>query len=119
MKEQKFSEIINRIEAHRIGMDMNKSRFAGAIGMKPQTYNNFIGPQASKPNIELILGAVVKHGMDPMYLLTGKTGENGSAPAPRIRHMPFAASQGVRLAQQELNRHLDLYVAKVEEVVGG
>ena len=119
MKEQKFREVIDRIEDRRKLLGLNKSKFAGAIGMKPQTYNNFIGAQGSKPNIELILGAIVKHGMDPMYLLTGKTGENGSAPAPRIRHMPFAASQGVRLAQQELNRHLDLYVAKIEEVVGG
>ena len=39
--------------------------------MKPQTYNNFIGAQGSKPNIELILGIVNRYGVNPNWLLNG------------------------------------------------
>ena len=71
MKEKKFSDIIERIEYLRKLLKMNKSRFSSEIGMKPQTYNNFIGAQGSKPNIELIHGIVIQYGVNPMWLLSG------------------------------------------------
>ena len=55
-------------------LSMNKSRFSARIGMKPQTYNNFIGPQGSKPNIELLLGMLNVYHVNPYWLLNG-TGE--------------------------------------------
>ena len=71
MKEKKFSDIIERIEYLRKLLKLNKSRFSSDIGMKPQTYNNFIGAQGSKPNIELIHGIVNQYGVNPMWLLGG------------------------------------------------
>lgn len=68
---RKFKDIIDRIEYLRDYLGLNKSRFSGEIGMKPQTYNNFIGAQGSKPNIELITGIVNKFGVNPMWLLNG------------------------------------------------
>jgi len=68
---KKFSDIIERIEYLRNLLKLNKSRFSSDIGMKPQTYNNFIGAQGSKPNIELIHGIVNQYGVNPMWLLNG------------------------------------------------
>ena len=73
-KEQKYSEIIERVEYVRGRLSMNKSRFSARIGMKPQTYNNFIGPQGSKPNIGLLLGMLNVYLVNPYWLLDG-TGE--------------------------------------------
>ena len=70
-KAKKFSDIIERIEYFRNLLNLNKSRFSSDIGMKPQTYNNFIGAQGSKPNVELIYGIVNKFGANPMWLLNG------------------------------------------------
>ena len=53
---------------------MNKSRFSSGIGMTPQTYNNFIGVQGSKPNIELIYGVFNVYHVNPYWPLNG-TGE--------------------------------------------
>ncbi len=71
---QKFSDIIERVEKIRHRLGLNKTRFAGAIEMSPQTYNNFIGAQGSKPNIELITGVVGLFKVNPYWLLNG-TGE--------------------------------------------
>lgn len=71
---QKFTDIIDRIERFRIHMKLNKSQFSRRIGIKPQTYNNFIGAQGSKPSVELIHGIVTQFGVNPMWILTG----NGS-----------------------------------------
>lgn len=70
-ESRKFTDIIERIEYLRNLLKLNKSRFSSDIGMKPQTYNNFIGAQGSKPNIELIHGIVNKYGVNPMWLLNG------------------------------------------------
>ncbi len=70
-KPKKFADIIERIEYLRNLLNLNKSRFSGDIGMKPQTYNNFIGAQGSKPNVELIFGIVNQFGANPMWLLNG------------------------------------------------
>jgi hypothetical protein len=40
--------------------------------MKPQTYNNFIGSQASKPNVELLHGIVTRFGVNPLWVFTGQ-----------------------------------------------
>jgi transcriptional regulator with XRE-family HTH domain len=71
---RKFGDIIERIEYIRKYLNLNKSRFSAGIGMKPQTYNNFIGSQGSKPNIELIHGIVNRFKVNPHWLLNG-TGE--------------------------------------------
>jgi len=71
---RKFGDIIERIEYVRKYLNLNKSRFSAGIGMKPQTYNNFIGSQGSKPNIELIHGIVNRFKVNPHWLLNG-TGE--------------------------------------------
>lgn len=68
----KFKAIIERVEYLRSLLKLNKSRFSDALGMKPQTYNNFIGQQASKPNAELILGCVEVYNASPEWLLTGR-----------------------------------------------
>ncbi len=39
--------------------------------MKPQTYNNYIGPQGTKPNIELVFGVIDRFNVNPDWLLTG------------------------------------------------
>jgi transcriptional regulator with XRE-family HTH domain len=70
-KPKKFSDIIERIEYLRNLLNLNKSRFSADIGMKPQTYNNIIGAQGSKPNVELIYGIVNRYGANPMWLLNG------------------------------------------------
>jgi len=72
LSSRKFADIIERIEYFRNYQGLNKSRFSAEIGMKPQTYNNFIGAQGSKPNIELIHGIVTRFGVNPVWLLTGK-----------------------------------------------
>ncbi len=71
MKAQKFPEIIERIEYVRKLLGLNKSRFCLAFGVKPQTYNNYIGPQGTKPNVELIFGAIDRFNVNPDWLLTG------------------------------------------------
>lgn len=68
---RKFGDIIERIEYIRKYLNLNKSRFSAGIGMKPQTYNNFIGSQGSKPNIELIYGIVNRFQVNPHWLLNG------------------------------------------------
>ncbi len=68
----KFSEIIERVEYVRRAVGLNKSRYSGEIGMKPQTYNNFVGAQGSKPNIELVHGVASRFNVNPTWLLYGK-----------------------------------------------
>jgi len=68
---RKFSDIIERVEQLRAHLGLNKSRFSSEIGMKPQTYNNFIGSQASKPNVELLHGIVTRFGVNPLWVFTG------------------------------------------------
>lgn len=72
-KVKKSADIIERIEYIRNYLGLNKSRFSSEIGLKPQTYNNFIGAQGSKPSVELILGIVNRFGVNPNWILNGKT----------------------------------------------
>ncbi len=69
---RRFSEIIERIEQVRAYLGLNRSKFCRSIGMSPQTYNNFIGAQGTKPNIQLLHGVVTRFGVDPMWLFTGR-----------------------------------------------
>jgi len=71
-KSQLYGDIIERIEYVRKLRGLNKSKFSAAIGMKPQTYNNFIGAQGSKPNVELIYGVVSVYEVNPYWLLQGE-----------------------------------------------
>ena len=68
---RKFADIVERVEIVRNKSGLNKSQFASAMGMKPQTYSNFVGAQASKPSIELIHGVVRQFRADPQWLLNG------------------------------------------------
>ena len=70
-KERKYSEIIERVEYVRSRLSLNKRQFSSGIGMKPQSYNNFIGVQGSKPNIELILGMVNVYQVNSTWLFNG------------------------------------------------
>jgi hypothetical protein len=69
---KKFSDIIERVEQVRTHLGLNKSRFSAEIGMKPQTYNNFIGSQGSKPNVELLYGIVSRFSVNPLWVFTGQ-----------------------------------------------
>ncbi len=69
---EKFSEIIERVESVRKVVGMNKSQFSAEFGMTPQTYNNFVGAQGSKPNIELVHGVASRFNVNPTWLLFNK-----------------------------------------------
>lgn len=64
-------QIIDRVEEVRKALGLNKSQFSARISMKPQTYNNFIGAQGSKPNVELLVGIVRVFDVNPFWLLIG------------------------------------------------
>lgn len=96
--------IIARVEQVRVARHLNKSQFAARIGMKPQTYNNFIGAQGSKPNVELLVGLVKVFDVNPLWLLLGgdrsgamflyvatslKSGESHQIPEVPAAHTPF------------------------------
>jgi|SRR5579863_6186049 transcriptional regulator with XRE-family HTH domain len=69
---QRFSDIIERVERIRVSLKLNKSQFAKLVGLTPQTYNNFVGAQGSKPNVELLHGLVTQVGVNPLWILTGR-----------------------------------------------
>jgi DNA-binding XRE family transcriptional regulator len=77
---RKFTDIIARAEEVRTKLGLNKSQFSHRIGMKPQTYNNFVGSQGSRPNMELFHGIVREFNVDPMWLLNGSGEPFVSAP---------------------------------------
>ena len=83
-RNPKLEAIVERCEEVRGVLGLSKSAFAKDFAMKPQTYNNFIGAQGSKPNAELIMGVVEAHGVDAHWLLfgTGAMWRDGHAPLP-------------------------------------
>jgi DNA-binding XRE family transcriptional regulator len=83
-QSQKFTDIIDRIERFRVHVKLNKSQFSMRIGIKPQTYNNFIGAQGSKPSVELIHGIVTQFGVNPMWILTGNGSMHLDSPGRRV-----------------------------------
>lgn len=118
---RKFADIVGRIERLRNILRMKKSHFASAIGMKPQTYNNFIGAPGSKPNVELLHGIVTRFGANPMWVLTGAGSmflegiQQGSETNPFLsnRAAPSRISELARLNDDEFEREL----AKVRPVI--
>lgn len=101
IRSKRSEEIIQRIEYIRNYLGLNKSRFSTEIGLKPQTYNNFIGAQASKPSVELILGIVNRFGVNPTWLLNGgepvfqeRTAEQESRFGPAGGQLPARSWSG-------------------------
>lgn len=111
---KKFNDVIERIEYLRNFIGLNKSRFSSEIGMKPQTYNNFIGSQGSKPNIELISGIVNTFGVNPKWLLNGNGPIFDEELRPQSREKPTGYKEGagiqyghVREEMTRLSQNLD------------
>lgn len=82
MEREQRMAIIGRIEEIRHLLRLNKVQFSAKFGMRPQTYNNFIGSQGSKPNVELIIGTALlipeaQRGAFYVWLLHG----DGEQPA--------------------------------------
>lgn len=77
-------ETIERIEHVRGVLNRNKSQFCTAFGMRPQTFNNFIGAQGSKPSVDLIRGVSRAYNVSPEWLLfgTGPMFKGGQMPEP-------------------------------------
>lgn len=72
MNKSDKQAIIARVEQVRVALHLNKSQFAARVGLTPQTYNNFIGAQASKPNVELLYGCLNAFQANPVWLLRGE-----------------------------------------------
>jgi len=125
---QKFIDIIHRAEEVRKSLRLNKAQFSARIGIKPQTYNNFVGSQGSKPNMELFDGIVRVFNVNPMWLLSG-SGEaflspftDGTPVGPEpVRHKPPLSrphetppslrhdESAIRSLKQELDTLLAVY----------
>ncbi len=132
---RKFPEIIERIEYLRNHLGLNKSRFSAEIGMKPQTYNNFIGSQGSKPNVELLYGIVVRFGVNPVWVFTGQgqmfLDSRGSIPAAGIgvrgregelrmadtRERPAGVTAGAVVGMSEEMATIEPLLRKVENQI--
>ena len=69
---KQFSAIIARAELVRENKRLTKSNFAASMGIPPQTYSNFLNSKHSKPSIALISGMLEAHGVDPLWLTSGK-----------------------------------------------
>ncbi len=102
---RKFKEVVERTEEVRKMLGLNKSQFSKKIGMKPQTYNNYIGQQGSKPNIELISGIVEKFNVNPLWLLRGE----GAVTRPEGNEPQGAATSSLT--------PLQVRIAEIEESV--
>lgn len=83
-EKPELAAIVERVEAVRRRCDLGKSAFCAAFSMAPQTYNNFIGAQGSKPNVELVLGVCQAYGVRADWLLWGREPvfAEGELPAP-------------------------------------
>ena len=123
-KQQKFPDIIERIEQLRKQLGLNKSRFSSRIGMKPQTYNNFLGAQASKPNIELIYGIIQQYNVNPMWLLKGEGTifREGGPPklgGDALPYRPFQTSPELRSAADESGQVLKDIEGRMQHAIPG
>lgn len=63
--------LIAQIENIRWSNRLNKAQFCVALGMSPQTYNNFTGKQNSKPNVALLIGLRKAFDVDLNALIDG------------------------------------------------
>ena len=102
-KQQKFPEIIERVEYVRKYLGLNKKEFCGRFGMQPQTYLNYIGPQGSSPSIELIYGVFNEFHVNPTWLLNG-TGEIFLQPPPDWRRLIPLPGRGAELLKSNKRR---------------
>jgi DNA-binding XRE family transcriptional regulator len=131
-RSKRNDEIVQRIEYIRNYLGLNKSRFSTEIGLKPQTYNNFIGAQASKPSVELILGIVTRFGVNPGWVLGGsgpvfseRAPEQESRFAPPGATAPGMRPWGIQVAEpgrgdwggERPEVELSQKVARLEELV--
>lgn len=124
---QRFSDIIERVERVRVSLKLNKSQFAKLVGLTPQTYNNFVGAQGSKPNVELLHGIVTQIGVNPLWVLTGKgavfLGKPAESVSPLARIHRFqeelAESAGLPTGEEDPHRaslaSLEPLLRRVEE----
>jgi transcriptional regulator with XRE-family HTH domain len=124
---QRFSDIIERVERVRMSLKLNKSQFAKLVGLTPQTYNNFVGAQGSKPNVELLHGIVTQVGVNPLWVLTGKGSifmgkpADSVSPLARIHRMQEEVAESVSHHPAEDDPHraalasLEPLLLRVEE----
>lgn len=84
MDKGQYAWVIERVEQVRVHLGLNKSQFCESFQMMPQTYNNFVGAQGTKPNIELLAGVVNTFGVEPMWFLDQSTPK----PTPLCSKMP-------------------------------
>ena len=101
-----FEEIVARIEFIRKSLGMNKSRFCRQIGLTPQTYHNFVGPQGSKPSLELIRGVFNRFQVNPIWLLNGSGEPFGEAHSGAVAAESKPAWK--RFSQDQLCRILEI-----------
>lgn len=104
------TKIIERIEYVRKYLGLNKSRVSIEIGLKPQTYNNFIGAQASKPSVDLIAGVCSRFGVNANWLFgmeegpvfrDGRQAVIASGPVP-VPTFPPTLEQRVTLLEKRV-----------------
>ncbi len=110
---RRYEDIVERVEIIRNHTGLNKAQFAAAIGLKPQTYNNFVGAQGSKPSIDLIHGVVRQFQVDPMWLLVGRgpmyrteRAPDGVGGNPTTRSAASAAERIAQMGRVELVREV-------------
>ena len=86
--------------------------------MNPQTYNNFVGAQGSKPNIELITGVVKEFNVNPSWLLKGEgeifSGEYIGVSNENLPIMPFPPKLDQASLQEMLGRVREMYSLVME-----
>lgn len=124
MKVTKFNEIIDRTEQLRTQLGMNKSRFSNRIGMKPQTYNNFLGAQSTKPNIELIYGIIQQYNVNPMWLLRGegtmfREGGSPDLGGDAMSFRPFQSSPELRSSIDDSGQVLKQIEGRMQHTIPG
>lgn len=68
-----MTALVRRVEELRVMHELNRSAFARRVGLSPQTLNNFLGKQGSKPSAALLVGvARAFPDVDARWLLTGE-----------------------------------------------
>lgn len=116
---ERFGDIVARVEQVRTALRLSRARFAREIGLRPQTYNNFVGAQGSRPSVALIRGIVAHLNVDANWLLTGK-GEPFAEPGDRLRQIQPSTNLQLEVASDEKGRRAGRIEAKeIELAVAG
>jgi DNA-binding XRE family transcriptional regulator len=72
-RPEHMTALARRVEQVRAMHELNRSAFARRVGLTPQTLNNFLGKQGSKPSAALLVGVAASFpGVDARWLLTGE-----------------------------------------------